>query len=353
MKNKFTIIGGGVAGLCAAIRLAELGEEALLIEGGSYPSHKICGEFLSPECLPYLSEWNIHPVAIPRIVINTPSNRLAFAFPSPAGGMSHVKLDPALLDIAMQKGVQIMTNTRVTSFVPKSNSRDSHLIQLSNHETIEASNVIIAVGRFPNLSNNAPLMRYMGLKAHFKNGLCCGNDLQMFSLPGAYLGVSPIEEDKCNVACLVDLKAVGNQDPQSFIRNLISQNVKLRELFMHGENLFDQWMTASVPSFGVKQTPEWLDTYFIGDAAMTIPPACGNGLSMAIFGGRLAAEYVLKKQSREFKKMWTKRCASQMFWAKTLHKLMLNPTLNKPVVELARYFPTISRKVFELTRQPN
>lgn len=351
MKTKFVIIGGGIAGLCAAIRLSELGEESLLIEGGAYPTHKICGEFLSPECIDYLTGWNIHPTPISQVALSTSTSRLLFSFPSPAGGMSHVKLDPALADYASARGVKIKTHTQVNAFQPKKHAKDRHLIQLSNNETIEAVNVMIAAGRFPTYSRQPPHMLYMGFKAHFDRIPLEMAMIEMFSLPGAYLGISPIEDNKFNVACIADLKKVKQTDPFLFIQSLISQDPCLHSLLSHGNNLFDHWMVASLPAFGIKQTPDWLDVYFIGDAAITIPPACGNGLSMAIFGGRLAAEYSVRQQFHDFKIMWIKRCSSQLFWAKALHKLMLNPSYSKPLLHLTNYFPYIGKKVFASTRQ--
>ncbi len=326
MKIKFAIIGGGVAGLCAAIRLTEFGEEPLLIEGGSYPAHKLCGEFLSPECIPYLQNWNIHSHSIPKATVRTSNSWLTFSFPSPAGAMSHVELDPALANYATTQGVKLRTNTQVKAFYPKSHSQDTHLIELAHRETIEASHVIIATGRIPSYTTAAPKMCYRGFKTHFKNIVSEGN-LEMYSLPGAYLGIAPIEDNKYNVACLANLKEVERfSHPQHFIENLISHNPLLHTALSKGNNLFEQWMTAAIPDFGIKQTPAWQDTYFIGDAAVTIPPACGDGLAMAILGGRLAAEYAVHFQAEKFKKMWVKRCASQMFWGKLLHQFLLNPS---------------------------
>ena len=402
MKRKFVIIGGGVAGLSAAIRLTELGEEPLLIEGGSYPAHKICGEFLSPECLGYLKSWNIHPVAISQAILNTQTSHFAFPFPTQAGGISHLQLDPALAKYASECGAEILTNTLVHSFQPKKQANDPHLIQLSTHETIEALNVIIATGRYPNNSNKAPTMRYLGFKAHFEKIPVKDDALHMFFFPGAYLGISPIEDNKFNVACLADLRLMDNTGSSAFIRHLVSQNPQLNSLLSEGKNLFNlktavqdnkvmqnfeleslsmeadhsqkvkaasiesdygskdcvnslssnAWMAASIPDFGMKQTPDWQDAYFIGDAAVTVPPACGNGLSMAICGGRLAAEYSIGQQPSDFKAMWTKRCASQLFWAKILHKLMLTPSYGTPLMRLSCHFPFIAKTLFELTRHP-
>jgi menaquinone-9 beta-reductase len=351
MRHKFVVIGGGLAGLCASIRLCELGEAPLLIEGGSYPTHKVCGEFLSPECIKYLEGWNIHPIPIVQGVLRTPTTSLVLPFHSPAGGLSHMQLDPALAKYAISCGATILTHTLVHSFKPKKELTDPHLITLSTGETLEASSVIIATGRIPNYSNTPPVISYMGFKAHFSHIPSQAATLEMFSLPGAYLGISPVEEGKYNVACLASLKRVGTIDPSVFIKNLISQEPYLSSLLSQGKNLFDQWMVASVPEFGLKQTPDWLDTYFIGDAAMTIPPASGSGLSMAIFSGRLAAEYSVRRQFEGFKKMSIKRCASQIFWAKWLHKLMLNPSYSNPVIRLSSYFPFVAQKIFEITRQ--
>ena len=349
MKIKFAIIGGGLAGLCAAIRLAELGEEPLIIESGDYPAHKICGEFLSPECLVYLNNWNIHPIPINEAILRTSDSELVFPFPSAAGGMSHLELDPSLVKHALSCGVQLRTNSPVHSFQQKKHSNDLHLIQLPNDEIIEAANVIIAAGRF-NTYSSPPVMRYRGFKAHFENENSEIDRLEMFSFSGAYLGLSPIENGKTNVACIAEADKIGSLDPQIFIRNLISQNSYLNSLLTPKKNLFNQWMTTAIPAFGVKETPNWLDCYFIGDAAMTIPPASGNGLSLAIFGGRLAAEYAVKQNYQEFKLIWTKRCSSQLFWAKMLHKLLLNPSYGKPVMLFSKYFPLISKKIFDLTR---
>src|SRR5687767_4629356 len=50
------IIGGGPAGCAAAItiKLASPSANVLLLEKGSYPRHKVCGEFVSPEAVELL-----------------------------------------------------------------------------------------------------------------------------------------------------------------------------------------------------------------------------------------------------------------------------------------------------------
>ena len=55
------IIGGGLAGLCAGIDLAQAGYEVLLFEPKAYPRHKVCGEYISNEVLPYLKSLGFDP----------------------------------------------------------------------------------------------------------------------------------------------------------------------------------------------------------------------------------------------------------------------------------------------------
>ena len=53
-KYDVVIIGGGLAGLSAAIQLAKLSRNVLLVEKVTYPHHKVCVEYISIESWDYL-----------------------------------------------------------------------------------------------------------------------------------------------------------------------------------------------------------------------------------------------------------------------------------------------------------
>lgn len=343
------IIGGGVAGLSAALEFLRQGIVPTVLEAGSYPAHKVCGEFISPESLTLLKQWNVHPHLIVKSRFHSAQKEYSLTFPTPAGSLSHLSLDPALAQYASSLGADIRTQVKVKAIVPKERGQ-MHQIKLSTGEILMTPTLLIAVGRLPGF--HAPVIEphFLGIKAHFK-GIELDNTLEMFGFQGAYLGLCPIEERKSNLACLAKIdqvKSVGSVN--RFMEKLLSENPYLKERVKSGECLFDEWMTAPVPSFGLKNTPDWQDTYFIGDAALTIPPACGDGLSLAITSGTLAARFAANKDYIGFKKQYRTRCSPILRAAKLLHTVLMNPLLCKMAIQGCTLFPSLGKLLFRMTR---
>ena len=121
MKNEYdiAIIGGGLAGLCLSIQCADAGYNCILFEKEAYPFHKVCGEYISNESLPFLEKlgvpislWNLP--SINELKISSPNGK-GYLFPLSLGGfgVSRYKLDDYLYHLAISKGVEIFTNTKV------------------------------------------------------------------------------------------------------------------------------------------------------------------------------------------------------------------------------------------------
>src|SRR5918997_572363 len=53
------VVGGGPAGTSAAIHLANVGIRVLLAEQKKFPRAKLCGEFISPECLEHFRRLGV------------------------------------------------------------------------------------------------------------------------------------------------------------------------------------------------------------------------------------------------------------------------------------------------------
>jgi len=99
------IIGGGLAGLTSAIHLSKSNFKVLLIEKNSYPKHKICGEYVSNEVLPYLKFLGFNPFdfgakQISNFELTTHNNEIIKAnLPLGGFGISRYQMDFQLYPI--------------------------------------------------------------------------------------------------------------------------------------------------------------------------------------------------------------------------------------------------------------
>src|SRR5207249_902081 len=116
------IVGGGPAGCSAAIALAQRGARVVVVESKSYPHHKVCGEFLSPECQPILkalgvshklTALNAAPINV--ACISAPDGTAwETHFAGTALGISRSALDAALAEQARTCGVEVREATTAT-----------------------------------------------------------------------------------------------------------------------------------------------------------------------------------------------------------------------------------------------
>lgn len=354
-NNAVAVIGGGVSGLCAAIKLQELGYQAIIIESGSYPSHKVCGEFISPESLPFLNSLGIQTCPIPRARFFLGSNSIEFPFSKAAGGLSHISLDPQLLEKAVNAGAKVLTDTKVVHFEPKRSPEEYHTIILSNGEKLEVPLAIIATGRIPSLgkmaSTKPPTAQFVGFKAHFK-GIDVTDSLEMHLTAGGYLGISPIEDGQVNIACLVRVGSLSSEADrvERFVETLAEQNPILKRHLQRGTNVFGKWLQTEVPAFGFRKTPQWPDVYFIGDAALAIPPASGQGISLAIEGGLLAALAIKAGNPEDFQKQFRKAHFRQMAAARALHYLLMNPLMTRLAFAGSAMIPALPKWIHATVR---
>jgi flavin-dependent dehydrogenase len=351
MDKKIAIIGAGVAGLAAAISLNELGIAPLLIEPATTHTHKVCGEFLSPVCLEKLKSWGINPYPITKAGVATATRRLEFAFPHAAGALSHMVLDPQLWSQAEGGGTIFMTGSTVVDIVPRSSSLSHHRLTLSSGAEIECTDLIVATGRIPALTRKPLSLKYKGFKAHLSH-IPIQESIELFACKGAYIGIAPVSEGVCNVAGLATLSQFSRHaNIEAFLDDLMAKHPLLRSSLGVGQNLFPSWMMADIPEFGCRPQIPWPHTYLVGDAAGSIPPATGNGLSMAIASGALVASYASRSDYQGYKTAWSKLFASSIAWGKAMHFTLMHPLLTDATIRVARKFPSISQSLYDHTRQ--
>ena len=118
--------------------------------------------------------------------------------------------------------------------------------------------------------------------------------IALHNFKNGYCGISQIEDDKyclCYLTTAKNLKQTGNSISQMENKYLY-QNPFLQKIFTEAEiSISESPVTISQISFAKKSQVED-HVLMIGDAAGMITPLCGNGMSMALHGSKIAFEQI-------------------------------------------------------------
>ena len=294
------IIGGGLAGLCNAIHLSKFNKKVLLIEKNEYPKHKVCGEYISNEVLPYLAFLEINPfdfgaVKISEFQLSTTKNNLISAkLPLGGFGISRYQLDLILSEKAIKNGVTILKD----SVINVAFKNDVFLVETKENNTFTSKITIGAFGKRSLLDvkmerefiqKKSP---YLGVKIHVKGNF--REDLvALHNFKGGYCGVSKVENNAINLCYITNyasFKKYKNID--DFQEQVVFKNQFLKEIFNNSEAIFEKPITISQVSFETKKPVE-NHILMCGDSAGMIHPLCGNGMSMAIQSAQIASKLIL------------------------------------------------------------
>ena len=117
--KSIVIVGGGISGLITAIQLARAGISPTLIEKKVYPFHRVCGEYISNETVPFLKKLGLYPESfsppvISRFQLTSVNGKSAYLQLDSGGfGISRYAFDQFLYEKAKAAGVHFLLNTQV------------------------------------------------------------------------------------------------------------------------------------------------------------------------------------------------------------------------------------------------
>lgn len=363
------VVGGGLAGCSAAIKLAERGWRVVLFEARAYPHHKVCGEFLSPECAAILGELGVmetiddlHPPKIHHAVMTIPDGfKWTTQLPGVAVGLSRYALDTLLAQRAGAVGVEICENSPVTGI---EGHLDDGFILKANKAIVRAKMVIAAHGKrsnFDRVLDRAFLKKhqpFVALKAHFE-GVSIEDRVELHSFPGGYCGLSDIEGQKVNLCLLTRVERFRqHHDIAGFIGWMQHQNPYLREWFS-GAKQITQWLSIAQMPFIDKKVVE-RDVLMVGDAAGLIAPLAGDGMSMALYGGKKVASFVSDYLSGQlssarlrqaYTASWRDRFVSRLRLGRLLQEVMLRPRLLSLGLRVVNNIPRLGDYFVTQTRE--
>jgi menaquinone-9 beta-reductase len=298
------IIGGGLAGLCLSIQLANVGLNVLLIEKNEYPFHKVCGEYISMESWGFLIELGLPLQEMNLPIINELgiSSERGFMLNAPLQmggfGISRYTLDAALSKLAVLKGVQVLQNTRVNSVTF---TNESLYAVTTSAQTIFSKMVCGSYGKYapafmqPAMDTIKPKStNFVGVKYHIKTQLK-HNKIELHNFKNGYCGISKVDNDwfcLCYLSKATNLHN-NNNNINTMEENVLYKNPFLKTYFTQSEFVNKQPQVISNIQFCKKKTYA-NGVFLLGDAAGSITPLCGNGMSMGMRASKLLAAELIK-----------------------------------------------------------
>ena len=358
MPYNVIIIGGGLAGLTSAVHLSKKGLTVLLIEKHEYPKHKVCGEYISNEVLPYLKALGFNPFDygaknIVDFTLSTPKSRsVSTKLPSGGFGISRYCIDWELSKKAKEYGAQILHET-----VTDIQFENDQFEVFSNQGRQYTSELVIgSFGKRSNLDvkmNRAFIQKpspFLAVKAHYI-GDFPEEAVGLHNFEGGYCGISKVENNHINVCYIAEFKAFKQyKNIEEFQQNVLRQNKYLKEVFDTYELAFEKPLSISQVSFSAKQPVE-NHILMCGDSAGMIHPLAGNGMNMAIRAAQMVAQQILKFKSGQIKsrtelenqytKMWNKEFSSRLKSGHIIARLFSLGLFSELIMLLLKTFPIV------------
>ncbi len=375
-KSKIVVVGAGPSGTSLAIRLAKENFRVVLIEREKFPRHKLCGEFISPECLAHFRELGVLDKMlaaggerITETVFYAPDGK-SVRVPSQwfnnnesgALSLSRAEMDFRLLEKAKAVGVEVLEEHSAVGFLEEKAEMRGVKLRIKDGAVKEvfADLLIDATGRAGVLANFAKKSkvqspkskfaeiqnpkskiqnRLVGFKAHLKNvnlekGVC-----EIYFFRGGYGGLSFVENNLANHCFLIkaDIVREFSGDADKIVKEVIFQNRRAYKTLKNAETVQD-WLAVSVDGFGQKILNPAPNLFAVGDAAAFIDPFTGSGMLMALESAEILAESISanalspEKIAEHYKILYKKKFQNRLRVCSLLRQAAFIPNFAKTAI---------------------
>jgi flavin-dependent dehydrogenase len=368
------IIGGGLAGLAAAIQLSRQSHSVALFEKEKYPFHKVCGEYISLESWDFLKQLGLplDALQLPKIdtlFLSAPNGKY-FTTKLPLGGfgISRYKLDTMLAGIARANGVHVADETRVDQVEFNEGFKISCQSKANIQNRISTKVCCAAYGKRSNLdvkwnrkflqSQDKRLDNYVAVKYHIQTDWQ-KNVIGLHNFENGYCGISRIEDDKyclCYMTNASNLKSSGNNIKQ-LEQEILCKNPHLKNIF-NSSVICDQFpVTISQINFN-RKTIVQDHVLMLGDAAGMITPLCGNGMSIALHTSKISAvlihDFLTGKISRSqmensYQHQWEHHFSKRLKTGRMLQRFFGSSLLSNAFVQTFKILPFLAKPVVKMT----
>lgn len=309
------IIGGGVAGSAAAIRLRQHGVNVTLIEQAIFPRHKVCGCCIGGAGLALLRHLHCDGA------VRRSARSIRRWHGSIDGRSIHVplrdniavsreSLDCILIDAAKRWGTDVIQPATAAIGSATSNAIHVTISQRTDRGLVETSRsfdgVIVAAGLSPTKLGDVlpwidPPHGPFGVSFLIEDALNFPDDqISMVCDQDGYVGLVLLEDGRLDVAAALPSgrEATQRGKPTERVAAILARSADVSSAPWFNE-------TSIRSATDVRTTPPLRRSrkagqgriMAIGDAAGYVEPFTGEGMTWAMAGGIGAADWIAKSQS--------------------------------------------------------
>lgn len=358
-ESEVIIVGGGLAGLIAALLLQSEGKQVLVMEARDYPRHKVCGEFISREVVPLFDKLNLWPEyelpQIRQLRLSVASGReLEMVLSHGAFGWSRYHLDQHLAQLYTARGGKLLTRGPVRQI---GKTEAGFKVETADGRLFQARILMAAVGKKSSIDKAIGLgsgkrSPWMGWKMHFELPDFPTDRVELHNFSGGYAGLSRVEKGRINMAALVDSRLVkGKEDAWKLALKAFRQNPYMREFLDQAKPLLEKPVAVSQLEYGNR--PQVSNgVLLLGDSAGMIHPLSGNGMAMAIGSAQLAVEAAISflngtidqsAMEGRYQKSWRQHYHQRLRVSRLLRAFFAASGKSEWAMQAALALPTLTR----------
>lgn len=358
------------------------GFETVLIERERFPRQKLCGEFISPECLKHFEQLGVLEDMLTaggdRILETRffESGGRSVAVPTQWFGegdfalsLSRAEMDDQLLHRAKAVGVEVFEGTSVTDIesddgrvaAVRTRSANGDVKEMNADLFVDATGRARILAKLVEKKQDVGLPRVkpglVGFKAHLRDvnlakGLC-----EIYSFPGGYAGLSHVEDGLFNLCFLIKaatVRSIGS-DAAELVKQVVTKN-KRAAVTLRDASASSDWLAVSIDSFGTKPTSAATNLFTVGDAAAFIDPFTGSGMVMAFESSAVLAGTIsanpgsVELIAREYQAAYKKKFANRLRVCSMLRRTAFMPNVATAIVTLLGISAAARRRLAQATR---